>query len=132
MKKIKITYWITTVLFAGFMIFSAVPSIIGSADAVQFIMHLGYPEYFIPFLGVAKVLGSIAILVPAFRKIKEWAYAGLFFDLMAAVYSVVAVDGFNSGILFIVVLMAVAITSYVLNESVHGSAYAAGKEVSVS
>jgi hypothetical protein len=58
-------------------------------------MHdgLGYPVYFIQFISIAKVLGVIAILVPRFNRIKEWAYAGLFFDLIAAIYSGVASAG---------------------------------------
>lgn len=54
---------------------------------------LGYPVYFIPFIGVVKLLGVIAILIPGFNRIKEWAYAGLFFDLAGAVYSVIALTG---------------------------------------
>ena len=49
---------------------------------------MGYPAYLIPFLGWAKLLGVVAILVPGFPRIKEWAYAGLFFDLLGATYSV--------------------------------------------
>ena len=58
-------------------------------------MHdmLGYPVYFIPFIGVAKLLGVIIILIPGLRAIKEWAYAGLFFDLGGAIYSNIAVAG---------------------------------------
>ena len=53
---------------------------------------LGYPEYFIPFTGWAKLIGVIVILVPGYSRIKEWAYAGLFFDLIAAVYSGICVS----------------------------------------
>jgi len=114
-KKIKITYWITTILFAGFMALSAIPDIIKEAEAMKFIMALGYPEYFIPFIGVAKLLGSLAICMPFLRRIKEWAYAGLFFDLIAAVYSVIMVGGMNVGVLFIGTVMAIGAASYVLN-----------------
>lgn len=78
MKKRNIAYWVVTALFSAFMIFSAVPDIMMVPDAMKFIGHLGYPDYFIPFIGVAKLLGSIAILIPGFPRIKEWAYAGLF------------------------------------------------------
>lgn len=94
MKKTKILYWVFTILFAALMLFSAVPSIITNADSIK-LMHdmLGYPVYIIPFLGIAKLLGAIAILIPGLKKIKEWAYAGLFFDLAGAVYSGIAVAG---------------------------------------
>ncbi len=80
MKKTKLFFWIITGLFSAFMLFSSVPDIIKSPEAVKFMNDLGYPTYIIPFLGVAKVLGIIAILIPGFSRIKEWAYAGLFFD----------------------------------------------------
>ncbi|MEN9686731.1 MAG: hypothetical protein RLZZ28_2517 [Bacteroidota bacterium] len=92
MKKTKILYWVFTVLFSGFMIFSAIPNILSNADSVEF-MHnkMGYPIYIIPFLGWAKLAGSIALLIPGFNTIKEWAYAGLFFDLLGATASIYAI-----------------------------------------
>jgi DoxX-like protein len=71
MKKIKIIYWIITGLFAAFMLFTAIPDIIMDPEAIKFMTALGYPLYFIPFIGVAKVLGAIAILIPGFPRIKE-------------------------------------------------------------
>ena len=116
MKSTKIIYWTTTILVAGFMLFSAIPDIMMVEEAVTFIKNLGYPTYYIPFIGVAKLLGSIAILVPTFHKIKEWAYAGLFFDLIGAVYSNIMTDGWQMGMLVMVPVFAVAITSYVYNQ----------------
>lgn len=84
-----------------------------SPDAVTFMNNLGYPNYFIPFIGVAKVLGVIAILIPGFPRIKEWAYAGLFFDLIGAAYSVVAVEGVNGGILFMALFITLLTLSYI-------------------
>jgi hypothetical protein len=93
-KTLAILYWIFTILFAALMLFSAVGGIQPSADAIK-IMHdmLGYPVYFIPFISLAKVAGSIVILIPNLKTIKEWAYAGLFFDLASAIYSGIAVAG---------------------------------------
>ena len=90
MKKTNALYWVFTGLFSAIMVLSSIPDIIMSPDAVTFMHQLGYPDYFIPFIGVAKVLGVIAILIPGYPRIKEWAYAGLFFDLIGAVYSQVA------------------------------------------
>lgn len=120
MKKNKIIYWSTTGLFAAFMTFSAIPDMLKVPEAIQFITHLGYPEYFIPFIGLAKLLGSIAILIPSFKKIKEWAYAGLVFDLIAAVYSIVMTDGFDPGMLMMIPIFAVVATSYIYNTKVNG------------
>lgn len=89
---INILYWVFTILFAALMIFSAYDSILVNEKAKGFIHgYLGFPIYFIPFTGFAKLIGSIVILIPGLKTIKEWAYAGLFFDLMGAVYAGVAV-----------------------------------------
>lgn len=88
MKKTKITYWVLTGLFAFVMLGSAIPNIMVNPMSVQGFKEMGYPTYIIPFLGWAKLLGVIAILVPGFPRIKEWAYAGLIFDLLGATYSV--------------------------------------------
>jgi len=102
MKKTKAIYWIITGLFSAFMLFSAVPDILSTPDAITFMNHLGYPNYFVPFIGVAKLLGIIAILIPGFRGVKEWAYAGLAFDLIGATYSVIATDGFQPPVLIMI------------------------------
>jgi hypothetical protein len=113
-KTINITYWVSTILFAALMLFSAVGGIEPSKDAVQ-LLHdgLGYPVYFIRFISIAKILGSIAILIPASRSIKEWAYAGLFFDLAGAVYSGIAAGGkFDPMMLMLLAWIIPGIVSY--------------------
>jgi len=114
MKKTNIFYWIFTGLFGLLMFFSAIPDVLSSPVAVEG-MHkgLGYPVYFVPFIGVAKILGVVAILVPGFARLKEWAYAGLFFDLIGASYSIIAV-GNISGVSFMVLPFALGITSYLI------------------
>jgi hypothetical protein len=114
MKKIKIAYWIFTALFAFMMFGSAIPDVLSSPVAVKG-MHegLGYPIYFVPFIGVAKVLGVIAILVPGFSKIKEWAYAGLFFDLIGATYSVISIGAPAMNWVPMALPIALGICSYV-------------------
>lgn len=114
MKKNNTLYWIITGLFSAFMLFTAVPDIMVIPDAVTFMAHLGYPKYFTLFIGVAKLLGVIAILIPGFPRIKEWAYAGLFFDLFGAAYSQIATDGFQAGELFMVLPLAFLFVSYAL------------------
>lgn len=120
MKKTKIIYWITTILFAGLMIFSSIPDVMMEAETVKFITRLGYPEYFIFFIGVAKLLGCLAILVPGFPRIREWAYAGLFFDLIGAAYSNIMVDGFQPGMVVMLVFFGLGIASYVYNRKYYG------------
>jgi hypothetical protein len=113
MKKTNIFYWIFTSLFGAFMLMSAIPDIYMDPIAVQGMhVELGYPKYFIPFIGVAKALGVIAILIPGFPRIKEWAYAGLFFDLIGATYSIIAIG--KPDWVFMFLPLAFAITSYAL------------------
>lgn len=112
MKTNKIIYWTTTVIFAVFMAFTAVPDVMLVPDAVTFMHHLGYPDYFTKFIGAAKILGAIAILIPGFPRIKEWAYAGLFFDLIGATWSVGSTDGFKLSIAFMILPIIVGAVSY--------------------
>ncbi|MDX2130397.1 MAG: DoxX family protein [Chloroherpetonaceae bacterium] len=119
MKNRKLFYWVATSLFAGFMGIPAIFDVIKTPEAVAFIGHLGYPEYFVPFIGVAKVLGAAAILIPQFDKIKEWAYAGLCFDLIGAVYSNLMVDGASAGMLFMIIPFTLLAVSYHLNQKVN-------------
>jgi hypothetical protein len=113
MKTTNILYWIFTGLFAAFMLMSALPDIISHPVAVQG-MHteLGYPLYFIPFIGVAKFLGVIAILVPGFHRLKEWAYAGFAFDLIGATYSIIAIG--KPDWIFMAIPLALLVTAYLL------------------
>lgn len=114
-KTINTLYWIFTILFSTLMIFASWGSIVVNEDSVKLIHGmLGYPEYFIPFTGWAKLVGVIVILIPGLNRIKEWAYAGLFFDLIAAVYSGIAVaKAFDPRMLTLLVWFVPGILSYV-------------------
>ncbi len=114
MKKTKTIFWIITGLFSAFMVFSSIPDILMVPDALKFMSSLGYPDYFTPFIGVAKLLGIVAILIPGFPRIKEWAYAGLFYDLFGAVYSQIAVGGFSPPILIMLLPIGFLFVSYAL------------------
>jgi uncharacterized membrane protein YphA (DoxX/SURF4 family) len=92
MKKIMIAYWIFTALLSVSLLLSSIPALMGVPDAVHLITnHLGYPSYFVFYVGLVKLIGVAAILVPGFPRIKEWAYAGLAFDLISVVYSSISV-----------------------------------------
>jgi DoxX-like family len=116
MRKTKFFYWLTTGIFAAFMLLSAIPDIMIVPDAVTIMTHLGYPHYFIPFIGVAKLLGVIAILIPGIPGLKEWAYAGLAFDLIGATYSQLSTDGFQPALFGMLLPLAFLILSYVLHQ----------------
>jgi DoxX-like family len=113
-KTSNTLYWIFTILFAGLMIFSSVGGLQPSADTIK-ILHdgLGYPVYFIQFISIAKLLGSVAILIPGLKIVKEWAYAGLFFDLAGAIYSGVATAGkFDPMMLTLLIWIIPGVLSY--------------------
>ena len=97
MKTAKTLYWIVTSLTAAFMLLASIPDVLRLPQAVSIFGHLGYPVYLLPFLGTAKTLGIIAVLVPAFQRLKEWAYAGLVFDVIGALYSHLSVGDSPSG-----------------------------------
>jgi DoxX-like protein len=79
--------WLVTGLMAALMLLSAVPDVLRIPDALVVFRHLGYPPYLLPFLGTAKILGVAAVLIPWVSRLKEWAFAGLTFDLTGALYS---------------------------------------------
>ena len=86
-KAGKIIYWIATVWLALGMLSTAIVQIIKMDEEVNMITHLGYPIYFLTIIGVWKILGVLAILVPKFPVIKEWAYAGFWFLMTGAIIS---------------------------------------------
>jgi len=94
MKIKPIAYWTTTILVALPIGSGGVAQVMHVKENVDGFVHvLGYPLYFMTILGVWKILGAIAILVPRFPRLKEWAYAGIFFDLTGAAATWAAVGG---------------------------------------
>lgn len=87
MKKINAYYLIVTGLMSAFILLGAAMDIAKTREAVALISYLGYPEYFVKFIGALKIAGVVTILQPKMPKLKEWAYAGLTFDTLGALYS---------------------------------------------
>jgi len=96
MKTKRIAYWATTILVAFFMTGGVAQILQFRANPHGVVPELGYPMYFFLILGIWKVLGAIAILMPRFPRLKEWAYAGIFFDLTGAAASCAAVGGYGA------------------------------------
>src|SRR5690349_6318534 len=113
MKKTNILYWTFTGLFAFVMLASGIQNAIVTQPSIELITKVGYPQYVIPFLGVAKILGSIAILVPGFPRLKEWAYAGLFIDLVGATYSGIMIEGFQPPMAGMLIFFGLFALSYI-------------------
>lgn len=115
LKRVKIFFWITTLLLTMGILGAAVPSVLMLPYAVEhFTGHLGYPSYFLFFTGLTKLLGLVALLVPGYPKIKEWAYAGFVFDLTGAMYSAICVRDPVSTYIAILADLALLIISYSL------------------
>lgn len=90
-KTQKITYWIATCWLALGMLSTGIVQILKVKEEVAMITRLGYPLYFLTLIGVWKLLGVIAILIPKFPLLKEWTYAGFFFTMSGAIISHLAV-----------------------------------------
>jgi uncharacterized membrane protein YphA (DoxX/SURF4 family) len=86
-----IAYWVTTVIIAAEFAVGGVMDILRLPPFFAILKHLGYPGYFSVILGVGKVLGAVAVLAPRFPRLKEWAYAGMFFNMTGAATSHLAV-----------------------------------------
>lgn len=93
-KRNKIIYWIATVWLSLGMTVTGIVQLMQMKEEIEMFNHLGYPAYLLTILGVWKLLGVIAILVPKFPLVKEWTYAGFFFTMSGAIFSHMAVgDG---------------------------------------
>ncbi|ROI05799.1 DoxX family protein [Chryseobacterium sp. G0240] len=86
-KRTKIIYWIFTLWMALGMVSTALVQLMKNKDELENFTHLGYPAYLMTIIGVWKLLGIIAILIPKRLLLKEWAYAGFFFVMSGAVIS---------------------------------------------
>lgn len=86
-KRDKIIYWIATVWLALGMVSTGIVQLLKMKEEVDMMTHLGYPIYFLTILGIWKMLGVVAVLIPRFPLLKEWAYAGFFFAMSGAVFS---------------------------------------------
>lgn len=89
-KRNKIIYWIATVWLSLGMVSSGTVQLLRVKEEVDLFTNLGYPVYFMTLLGVWKLLGVAAVLIPRFPLLKEWAYAGFFFAMSGALFSHIA------------------------------------------
>lgn len=107
-------YWVATALAAMAFAVPAVLNLVRAPHIVRDMAHLGYPPYFPVILGTWKLLGAMAIVLPRGARLKEWAYAGMVFDLTGAAISRAVV---GDGAVMIIVPMAIAgvvVTSWAL------------------
>ena len=106
----KVIYWLTTGLVAALSIFAGFSYLSATPQAVQGFTHLGYPQQLRVILGIAKLLGSAALVAPGLGKLKEWAYAGFTFAWICAFFAhYLANDGAEAYMpLVLLVLLAIS------------------------
>jgi uncharacterized membrane protein YphA (DoxX/SURF4 family) len=111
----SIAYWVTTTLVVFELALGGVWDILRVPQVRDLIERLGYPLYFLVILGIWKLLGAIALVIPRFPRLKEWAYAGVIFDLTGAVASLWA-SGLNDAgtMAYPVIMTGVTTASWVL------------------
>lgn len=111
-KRNKIIYWIATSWLALGMLSTGVVQLLKMKEEVDAITHLGYPVYFLTILGVWKLLGVVAVLIPKFALLKEWTYAGFFFAMSGAILSHLALKDAVSEIFPSTLLLVLTIVSW--------------------
>lgn len=120
-KRDKIIYWIATIWLSLGMISTGVVQLLklkGSGPgSLESMTHLGYPEYFVTMLGVFKILGVIALLIPRLPLLKEWAYAGFFFMMTGAIFTHIAAGNSASEIFPSLLLLVLIVVSWYFRPS---------------
>ena len=111
-KRNKIIYWIATGWLALGMLSTGVVQLLKTKEEAELMTHLGYPLYFLTILGIWKILGVIAVLIPEFPLLKEWAYAGFFFAMSGAIVSHLAMGDAAKESFGPVLLLALTIVSW--------------------
>ncbi len=113
--KIKVIgYWVTTIVLAFAMLSGGAAELMRLPQNVEGLVRLGYPVYFITIIGFWKVLGGIALLVPRFPRLKEWAYAGIFFNMTGAAVSNMASGTAAWHVVVDLIFVALTIASWAL------------------
>jgi uncharacterized membrane protein YphA (DoxX/SURF4 family) len=113
-KRKLIWYWIITIVLSFCLFMGGLAQALLLKDVKEGFKPLGYPDYFISLIGIWKILGVVAILVPGFRLLKEWAYAGMFFLLTGAVISHLASNDIRPQIIAPIMLAIFAVLSWYL------------------
>lgn len=108
----KIIYWLFTLWLALGMTSSGIVQLLKMKEETDFIIQLGYPSYFLTILGVWKMLGVVAVLIPKFPLLKEWAYAGFFFTMSGAIFSHIAMGDPMSEIFPSLLLLTLTVISW--------------------
>ena len=118
MKSIRIIYWIATALLCLMMLASGIIYLVNYAEAAKIFDSLGYPAYLVYPLGIAKILGVIAILTKKSRTLKDLAYAGFFYDFILAFMA--HLNAGDGGFAIPLAALVLLIVSYVTDRKIYG------------
>jgi uncharacterized membrane protein YphA (DoxX/SURF4 family) len=127
MKARQIGYWVASGLTAFVFLSGGANELVRPVYLMKGMEHLGYPDYFVTILGVWKVLGGVVILAPRLPRVKEWAYAGMFFDLSGAAASHASVGDPAWKIATPIILLGILIASWALRPESRKLGQAFGK-----
>lgn len=114
-KTTKIIYWVATIWLALGMVSTGAVQLLKAKEGqggADMLAHLGYPLYILTLLGIGKILGVVAILIPKFPVVKEWAYAGFFFIMSGAIFSHMVTDDSITEILPSLLLLILTVVSW--------------------
>jgi uncharacterized membrane protein YphA (DoxX/SURF4 family) len=133
MKLKSISYWVITAIVAFCIGSGGAAELARLPGTVEGLVRLGYPAYFVTIIGFWKVLGAIAILVPGFPRLKEWAYAGIFFNMTGAAATALFTHSAAWHVIVDLVLTAFTVASWALrppSRRLEGGLYKFAEEVS--
>ena len=120
-KRNKIIYWIATIWLSLGMVSTGVVQLLklkgDGPGSLESMTHLGYPVYFVTILGISKILGVVALLIPKFPLLKEWAYAGFFFMMSGAIFTHIAAGNSMSEIFPSLLLLILIVISWYFRPS---------------
>ena len=114
-KRDRIIYWIATIWLALGMVSTGIVQLLKTKEGqggADMITHLGYPVYLLTLLAIGKMLGVVAVLIPKFPVLKEWAYAGFFFMMSGAIFSHIAAGDAINEIFPSLLLLVLTVVSW--------------------
>jgi|GEM_PF-531418 len=128
-KTIHLLYRTVTVLFAALLLMAGITEAVAHESGTEIMRHLGYPEHVLHVIGVGKILAAVALVQRRFPTVREWAYAGVTFNLLGALVARAAAGDSAGLILSPLIFLAVMFTSYFLGKKAerlqhHGQPYA--------
>jgi len=111
----SVAYWVATALLEFELVLGGIWDVLQLPQARGVVVRLGYPGYFLVILGTWKLLGAVALAVPRFPRLKEWAYAGVVFDFTGAIASQLASRQIDVGpLIYLIAMLGITAASWAL------------------